>query len=739
MFINDIFENEDDMFSEPRTEVGKAVRNKWWGSAAGQCVRLGIRNPQVERAIIPGIIRTMSNGNVAGGATWYNVRDWYEKFIAPNDWPELIQYVSTLKAKGPVNAALEHLIRFYATNNAQRTAEVKQLIQNKKAADAAVLFIQATKQGRRWPEMEPVIMVSPRAAMYYAAGVLDGRWPEAEPYIATDKVSWSMYSARALDTNNSTRAGRAARDAAQQEALSRLPDGHKKRIAEEDDDLFSPTTTVKFPCMVISGYRDFMDSRVVKSHLKELINDGDIKMLGRIYHEDEDIVEYYVRATDETGIYNSFNNIDRHGQFGGVIHSVWDPIKRRPVLDESDDMFASSKRVKTAQIIKRVLDEKYARYEEIYNERDPRKFVDLSDELQEIDYLRNELARGGLKAYVQGLDSVSRDMVGSIGTELACNYDIGTQDLKDEYLDESEDDMFADSKRVNAQKAIKDVLDTNYDRYMEHYNEIDQEQPGAEDMLNYYGDYLSDYDYLRSELARGGVVGFLNGLEMVQHSVIDAVDGDLAIKHKVFLSNLEDQYIDDQLEEDTDPYDDDDMFASSNRITLSRDLSEITEQLSRRYTQYADTSTDDDTAELYTNESYFLGRASTAFLTGLRAGFKELEDVEDPTTWEDLHDLCARRGVDISAIADQYDAGELSESEDDMFAPRRHKPNLRKIGTSQLRMLYQLSKSDSRPEYAAAHKLQMAAIRAELERRNTGYVPRLEEQANTPIGFRKGK
>jgi len=640
MFINDIFENEDELFSEPRNEMGKAIRNGWWGSAAGQCVRLGIRNPQVERGIIPGIVRTLRNGDVAGGATWYEVRDWYEKFIAPNDWPELIQYVSTLKAKGPVNAALEHLLRFYAITNPQRTAEVKQLIQDKKAADAAVLSIQMSSQGQqRWPEMEPYIMVSPRAAMWYAAGVLNGRWPEAEPYIATDKVSWSMYAARALNTNNSTRAGRAARDAAQQEALSRLPDGHKKRIAEDDD------------------------------------------------------------------------------------------------------MFASSKRVKTAQIIKRVLDEKYARYEEIYNERDPRKFVDLSDELQEIDYLRNELARGGLKAYVHGLDSVSSDMVGSIGTELACNHDIGTQDLKDEYLDESEDDMFADSKRVNAQKAIKDVLDSNYDRYMEHYNEIDQEQPGAEDMLNYYGDYLSDYDYLRGELARAGVVGFLNGLEMVQHSVIDAVDGDLAIKHKVFLSNLEDQYIDDQLEEDTDPYDDEDMFASSSRITLTRDLADITARLAKRYTDYAASELvglNDEEKELYDNEAHALHRASIAFLTGLRAGFKELEDVEDPTTWEDLGDIASRKGVDLSELADQYDAGELSESDDDMFAPSS-KPNLRKISSDRLRMLYQLSKGDSRPEYAAVHKLQMAAIRAELERRNSGYVPTLEEQVNNPIGFHKGK
>jgi hypothetical protein len=289
------------------------------------------------------------------------------------------------------------------------------------------------------------------------------------------------------------------------------------------------------------------------------------------------------------------------------------------------------------------------------------------------------------------------------------------------------------------------------------------------------------------------------------------------------------------------------MFASSTRIASARDLSEVTAQLSRRYAKYAETSTDEDAAELYTNESYFLGRASTAFLTGLRAGFKELEDVEDPTTWEDLHDLCARKGIDISSLADQYDAGELSESEDDdMFAPTfkviknwnqwfeecggeslstclvndfvsgelrlrlkeldlapmgyfdyetraakgvyyvikdseqgsfgtitgrgyetfteylsrdpnfarlvnkinesgddmfaaSKKPDLSKISTDRLRMLYQLSKGDSRTEYASAHKLQMARIEAELARRNPGYVPSLEEQVNKPIGSHKGK
>lgn len=737
MFINELFEN-DDLFSEPRNELGKAIRNGWWASAARACIKTGIQNPQVEQQIIPGITRSQPSGAVAGGATWYDVRDWYQQFIAPNDWPELIQYVSGLKTKGPTNEALRHL-HFYTDENPQRTNQVYQIIVDKKAVDALVNFISWPGQVnlKRVPEMEPYIMVSPRAAMYYASNILDARWPEAEPYIATDKVSWSMYSARLLGTDNMTKVGRATRDAAQQEALSRLPAGHKKRIAEEDDDMFSATSTLKIPCIVASGYRDFMDSRRVKSRLRELINDGDIKMLGRIYHEDPDIVEYYILSKNETEIWNIFNNIDRDGQFGGTIHSVWDPVKKRPILDENDSMFADSKRVKTAQIIKQVLDEKYARYEEIYNERDPRKFVDLSDELQEIDYLRNELARGGLKAYVQGLDSVSRDMVGSIGTELACNHDIGTQDLRDEYLDESEDDMFADSKRVTAQKAIKDVLDTNYDRYMGYYNEIDSEQAGAEDWLHKYGEVLSDYDHLRSELARGGVTGFLRGLDMVSQDVINTVDSDLAIKHKVYLSDLEDQY--DPINEE---HDDEDMFAPSSRITLTRDLADITARLAKRYTDYANSELvglNDEEMELYTNEAHALHRASIAFSTGLRAGFKELEDVEDPTTWEDLGDIASRKGVDLSAIADQYDAGELSESEDDdMFAPS-NKPNLRKISTDRLRMLYQLSKGDSRPEYASAHKLQMAAIRAELERRSSGYVPTLEEQVNNPLGSHKGK
>lgn len=509
MFINELFEDSgDDLFGRPRGELGAAISKGRWAQAAELCIKSGYRNPQVEQNIIPGIIK--SEGRAVGNGTWYLVRDWYNKFIAPNDWPELIQYVTTLKTKGPLNAALTHLVNFYADENPQHTTELYQIIVNKKAVDALVYFLTWPGQGRavRIPEMEPYIMTNPRAAMYYAAKVINGRWPEAEPYIATDKISWSMYAARSLGTNNGTVKGRDIRDQAQQEALRRLPDGHKKRIAEEDD-------------------------------------------------------------------------------------------------------------------------------------------------------------------------------------------------------------MFAPSQRTKAQTAIKAVLDSNYNRYQSLYDEADPEN--SENWYVKLGEYLSDYDYLRSELARGGIPAFLNGLDMVSTNVLETVDSDLAIKHKIYLNQLDDQYA--PLDEDTDEYDDD-MFASSDRVSNTQALSKIAAQLSNRYLDYARTATDDESGDLYASEAHALERASNAFMHGLRAGFSELEAVEDPTTWEDLGDLCAKQGIDLSELADKSDAGELSESDedDDLFAQSKN-AKLGKLSTDQLRMLYSLSKSDSRAEYASAHKLQMARIDAELTRR----------------------
>lgn len=51
---------------------------------------------------------------------------------------------------------------------------------------------------RRWPEAEPYIMVSPIWATEYADLILDRRWPEAEPYIMKDPLYATLYSKRVI-------------------------------------------------------------------------------------------------------------------------------------------------------------------------------------------------------------------------------------------------------------------------------------------------------------------------------------------------------------------------------------------------------------------------------------------------------------------------------------------------------------------------------------------------------------
>lgn len=620
MFINDIFESSgDDLFSGPRNEIGKAIRGGWWASAANQCLKSSYQNSLVEKNIIPGIARSEPRGSIAGGSTWYTVRDWYQKFMAPGEWPELIQYVASLKAKGPLNQALIHLINFYA-DNPQRMNEVYQLIVDKKAVDALVYFLSwphdDNQQIQRVPEMEPYIMTSPRAAMYYAARVLKSRWPEAEPYIATDKISWSMYAARSIGTNNLTSAGRNTRDEEQYKALSRLPVGHKKRIAEEDDMFFQRPE-------LATREKAFLNTIPI----------GSARVRRDIKTAWEWEEEYDVQSVDELPYY---------------------------------ERLMANSAGKTVPVVN----------------------------LDKRGYLTVLLAPGApFTMYVDFFRDVRIDHPAAI--------------------DESEEEMFAPSQRAKAQTAIKAVLDSNYNRYQELYNDFDPKN--SEEWYQDLGFNLSDYDYLRSELERGGIPAFLNGLDMVSQDIINSIDSELAMNYKVYLNDLEDQYL--QLDEDTDEYDDD-MFASSDRVSNTQALSKIAAQLSNRYLDYARTATDDETGDLYASESHALERASNAFMHGLRAGFSELEAVEDPTTWEDLGDLCAKQGIDLSELADKSDAGELSESDedDDLFAQSKNS-KLGKLSTDQLRMLYSLSKSDSRAEYASAHKLQMARIDAELTRR----------------------
>ena len=875
---DDLYEEDDDMFAAPRNELGKYIRAGQWASAAIQCIKLGYRNAQVEQNIIPGITRSERSGSVAGGAIWYDVRDWYQQFIAPNDWPELLQYVSSLKAKGPLNSALRHLVNFYADDNQQRTNGLYQLIVDKKAVDALVYFLgwPGNENMRRVPELEPYIMVSPRAAMYYASNVLDARWPDAEPYIATDKVSWSMYAARVLETDNLTKAGRATRDAAQQEALSRLPAGHKKRIAEEDD-MFAPSWRITVIQMLrkmlesaalqnkfeieahdleyiqrlIAAFQtgnidnakkvwrnfdlDELDDAlylyVVRSHpnidLYKLLGDEDDyldeddDMFASPFRVVHDVMEwqrtaarqfgtrgmrslrlpnlivFYVKQEDGAvkGAYYSpqpasdDTNIGTYNKnFNGNIEQYMKKDPHNPLnqLAETDDMFAPSKNEReyrlldnssliklyrqTAQFARgrpanqkslgqiavelnrrgypepdTMLKHLYGKVKSAIKETDddmfsnePRHFQRLGTSIENYGEGYLEMGRDVQYSQDEAVHEYAGDLIRNGKAMLAAGaaFKKGMQaglvqwvlvdrDVREDYYNycrevedwdpeeliighlglTEEDDMFAPSARTKTEQAIKSVLDGFYDHYQALYDESDPSN--SEEWYIKLGEYLSDYDYLRGELARGGIKAFLNGLDMVAISVLETIDSELAIKHKVYLNQLDDQYL--PIDEEVG----DDMFSNNRVVVNPRTLSNITHQLSRRYHKYAGTSVEPDAAELYHSEAYVLERASNAFLNGLRAGISELTGLEDASSWEDLGELAADFSIDLSALMDKYDTGELNESEDDdeMFSKSTTRlDKLKKMPTDTLIMLWNAIKDDNRPEYAEAHRRQKVKL-----------------------------
>jgi len=438
---DELSEEEDDMFSEPRNELGKYIRGGHWHSAAKQCLKSGIRNIQVEKNIIPGIVRSQPSGSVAGGATWYTLRDWYNQFIAPNDWPELMQYVSSLKAKGAINSALRHLIYFYSENNPRRMSEVYQIIVDKKAVDALIDYIHWNNidnednpingQIPRVPSLEPYIMTSPRAAMYYADSVLDSRWPDAEPYIATDKVSWSMYSARLLNTDNMTKAGRATRDAAQQEALRRLPAGHKKRIAE--DEMFAGTTAGE----VLQWYKK----------LDELCDETGHNADELLRFDSDTWVNLYTNVEDE-GYPASVIGIANEQEREQIIQDIKGFI--RDIQQESgineDEMFAQSKRDKYTKMLNEIL---------AYLLSEGGEGVPADAPIRsKLANLQSTLNNQGLRSFMEVIKQETSNLRDLISTMIRARNNVTMAQIEKEVGLAEEDDMFATSDRASKIKAV---------------------------------------------------------------------------------------------------------------------------------------------------------------------------------------------------------------------------------------------------------------------------------------------
>lgn len=671
-------EENDDMFAPDRSKLGMYIRSKRWSGAAGECMKIGRRDRIIEKNIIPGIVRSEGTSTIAGGGTSYLVGDWYRRFIAPAPWPDLVQYVSGLKNKAHLASALSAMARWY-TNTPENREVTRQLIVAKKNAAAAVAFTNRINNSQRWPEMEPYIMVDPQSAMYYATAVLKHRWPEAEPFIANNTIAWSMYSARVLNTNNSTKAGRATRDEARREALRRLPDGHKNRIAEEGD-MFAPSS-ISLPKKAAElkhkgtpVYIQVPGPGFEHPNLVDGIFYGD-----GIWERNKGVVRYHIGDSRTIQAKINVNGDD------WVLVPYKDGFVLKPKsvgnLAEDDDMFANSNRASTVPAILLYSDSEF--------------FLDPKIKQLIVDYChKNRISILGshpdawmLEIYFKATYEEMLPLIQQL-EELARKQDCIVQTLngqwsipskKPVYNESADDDMFAPSKFQKWADAIKVILDHEYDYLSQEYN---SQEPSNGKYLELIGEKMSDYDFLRSELERGGVRAFINGLDSVGQDIINSIDSVLAIKFKMQLVDME-KIVNPELFNESE---DDDMFAP-RALVNPRDCAKACDEVARYYdarAREAEQHSDESAAELYRDDAAVLEMAARAFGSGLRAGFAALEGIADPSTWEDLGTELERYNIDLSELGNRYDAGSLSESEDnDMFSTG---PNLtQKLGDALIR------------------------------------------------------
>ena len=65
---------------------------------------------------------------------------------------------------------------------------------NEKGLNSLRVFIQAINEGKRLPELEPIIMQDTTWLYHYTIDVIKGRWPEAEPIISQDARYAYLYA-----------------------------------------------------------------------------------------------------------------------------------------------------------------------------------------------------------------------------------------------------------------------------------------------------------------------------------------------------------------------------------------------------------------------------------------------------------------------------------------------------------------------------------------------------------------
>ena len=274
------------------------------------------------------------------------------------------------------------------------------------------------------------------------------------------------------------------------------------------------------------------------------------------------------------------------------------------------------------------------------------------------------------------------------------------QDVDD--LDESDDDLFAASSRLPAQKLL--MLVTNWSRADR------QDQLKIEDAINdqygyvisrLEGPYVAAGDYHDIELYDEGTGSVLYFTD--RNGVVEPSRG----------PNL------DHLAEN-----DDDLFANRtviNPVTLARGIAQVAEEFEDR----ADRMSSWAAAESYRDDAAILRFAARSCKSGLRACIRELLTIEDPTTWEYLAEVLHQDfDIDLSNLYDRYESGELTESveepesDDDLFADRGlHAINLPKLTTPSLENLFYAFSFETRPEYLPKTRMAMKKIAREFKRR----------------------
>ena len=717
MFICDLFENDDnDLFAKPKyNSLGGVISRGYPSEIYYTAKKIGFRLPAAEGALLKELSWAFS----------------YARELIKNSWPELEaavlrvkgmperkKLVDSLISYGKINDLTQQFVKSIAYTwkiplfaakfagtflRGQRWSEAEPVIM--KDAEAAASYALSNIRGR-WPEAEPVIAKKARWAYAYAFTVLHSRWPEAEPVIARNAVAWSMYYRDCVRhgdgtwKGNNTTAGRYERDHARNAILD--DNLLKDLLSEEDDDLFADRIDYSDVADTIEWLAKHWDERSVRTGDDSWKNGGNqlrgvAKKLRKggmaIGMKALDRLDYWEAIGDDLEFYHK---------------DIWEKIE--PYIDNleessDDEMFTDRKPLRDRLIV--FLKEYSSDAESLASNEDEFEeyYLEEADTALEV---ADVFAKHGLIEGILAFLKFNSEMSGNPGQIMEEQTGITVADLielKSGMNEESDSDMFAPSKRTKATQAIRQVLEAGYEFYMEQYNDAEAADDSVRRRI---GEFVNDFDFLLTELNSKGLQAFFNGLDMVDLNTMETIDSELALKHKLYLQDLEDQYLNEN---------DDDLFAKRtlvNRELLARGLTQVAEEFEYRSERVSTW----EAAESYRDDAAVLRFASRALGSGLRACMSELTAIEDPDSWDYLTETLAQDfDIDLPSLYERYENGELYESDDDLFADPRNSINLSKLTNSSLNVLFDAFRFESRPEYLPKVRRQMKKIAQEFERR----------------------